>query len=791
MRGRRHRQHRQRHPARARAPRPRRTTSTTIAGQTARFYASDVLYKDYASPEIYGAMHAAGVRFGRLNAGQFVPNVSGCCPATSPPSCTSPASGTGADQDRARPARPPARLGQRRPASRCQTGTTTPSPPSRRRRSRSTSPTPAPTARRTSSARCRSRAPASADRRSCPRPLPGRTPPAVQLSSTPPAGTPDRGGADRAVPGEKTLTQLPVVPGHLPVARASTGGAAPSSPAPATPPSAPPRLLAYPSCGARPDEHRRHRRDRGRRSRHRGAAHLHLPRVPPARLRSEQRVVLGDRRQDLVAHAASLQRQFEALHGYVEDVAVRLEQRMGTAERRLDGAIAYSSLISYDAYGEMSGRQSISIALLDSHPTGVVLSAIHHRDQARLYAKQIHGGRGSRSSPRRRTRRSRSRWTGGSGVPAAWAGVPEPRRPAGPRARESRMRAGYFGPGGPTRRRRCSPTRPGLELETVPLPTIYDTVMAVHEGRSTGAGADRELAGGLGQRHARRAGDGDRRRDDRRRGRPSHPPLPDRPHPARAGGHRDRRLPPPGQRPVRALHPHAPAQAPRARRQLHRRGGPHRRPTTTDPGPRWATGWPPSATAASFCWPASRTSPTTRPGSSGWRRPAPGRAARAWWLRAPLRRGPGRRPSCSGAWAPKHRGGWSPACRSSRERGVNLTRIESRPRKQGLGRYMFFVDLEGREDDPHVADGLAAWCAGTWSGCGCWALSSCLTPAASPDARWLSGALRPGADCAATGTATLAPAKAYGLSVYQPSHWGPRRILSTSGAGGRLAGCSC
>lgn len=112
------------------------------------------------------------------------------------------------------------------------------------------------------------------------------------------------------------------------------------------------------------------------------------------RLRSEQRAVLGDRREDLVAHAASLQSQFEALHGYVEDVAARLDERMGTAETRLDGAIAYSALVRYDAYGEMSGRQSISIALLDAHRTGIVLTAIHHRDQARLYAKHVQEGRG-------------------------------------------------------------------------------------------------------------------------------------------------------------------------------------------------------------------------------------------------------------------------------------------------------------------------------------------------------------------------------------------------------------
>jgi len=112
------------------------------------------------------------------------------------------------------------------------------------------------------------------------------------------------------------------------------------------------------------------------------------------RVRADQRAVLGDGRQDLVTHAAGLQSQFEALYQYVQDVAERLETRMQTAERRLDGAIAYSSLIRYDAYGEMSGRQSTSIALLDSNRTGVVLSSIHHREQARLYAKQVHGGRG-------------------------------------------------------------------------------------------------------------------------------------------------------------------------------------------------------------------------------------------------------------------------------------------------------------------------------------------------------------------------------------------------------------
>jgi hypothetical protein len=112
------------------------------------------------------------------------------------------------------------------------------------------------------------------------------------------------------------------------------------------------------------------------------------------RVRADQRTVLGGSDQDLVSHAATMQNQFAALNDYVQDVAARLDQRMTTAEQRLDGAVAYRALIRYDAYGEMSGRQSTSIALLDASQSGIVLSSIHHRDQARLYAKQVHAGRG-------------------------------------------------------------------------------------------------------------------------------------------------------------------------------------------------------------------------------------------------------------------------------------------------------------------------------------------------------------------------------------------------------------
>lgn len=113
------------------------------------------------------------------------------------------------------------------------------------------------------------------------------------------------------------------------------------------------------------------------------------------RLRADQRMVLGDRERDLVAHAADLERHFGSLNEYVVDVVTSLNERLDGSERRLDGAIAHRAIIRYDAYNEMSGRQSTTIALLDDQRSGIVLSSIHHRDQARLYAKQVVAGEGA------------------------------------------------------------------------------------------------------------------------------------------------------------------------------------------------------------------------------------------------------------------------------------------------------------------------------------------------------------------------------------------------------------
>ncbi len=93
----------------------------------------------------------------------------------------------------------------------------------------------------------------------------------------------------------------------------------------------------------------------------------------------------------------------------------------------------------------------------------------------------------------------------------------------------------------------------------------------------------------------------------------------------------------------------------------------------------------------------SRTPTTTSPASSGSPRRGPS-------SKAP---GPGRPHSSSPSSGADHPGALVDALSEFSSRGINLTRIESRPLRQGLGRYMFFCDLEGKEDDEIVAEAIA------------------------------------------------------------------------------------
>ncbi len=111
------------------------------------------------------------------------------------------------------------------------------------------------------------------------------------------------------------------------------------------------------------------------------------------RMRRAQRAVMGEAGQrDLVSHSARLEQGFTELRDWLEESMESLERRMEGVEARVDGCVAHKALVRYDAYNELSGHQSSSIALLDAHRSGVIITSIVHRDQARLYVKQLQDG---------------------------------------------------------------------------------------------------------------------------------------------------------------------------------------------------------------------------------------------------------------------------------------------------------------------------------------------------------------------------------------------------------------
>jgi Protein of unknown function (DUF4446) len=109
------------------------------------------------------------------------------------------------------------------------------------------------------------------------------------------------------------------------------------------------------------------------------------------RVRDAQRLMLGGGRRDLVEFAVMLQGRVDDLHRAVDEVAAGLQR----VDRRIDGVVANSSIVRYDAYENTGGHQSASLALLDSARTGIVVTAIQGRDYARIYMKELDRGRAS------------------------------------------------------------------------------------------------------------------------------------------------------------------------------------------------------------------------------------------------------------------------------------------------------------------------------------------------------------------------------------------------------------
>jgi Protein of unknown function (DUF4446) len=81
----------------------------------------------------------------------------------------------------------------------------------------------------------------------------------------------------------------------------------------------------------------------------------------------------------------------QAKPGTVKSELRRLSKELDATKLELTETLQHLAVVRYDAYGEMSGRLSWSMALVDGNGNGVVLTSINSRNDARSYAKEVKG----------------------------------------------------------------------------------------------------------------------------------------------------------------------------------------------------------------------------------------------------------------------------------------------------------------------------------------------------------------------------------------------------------------
>ncbi len=93
---------------------------------------------------------------------------------------------------------------------------------------------------------------------------------------------------------------------------------------------------------------------------------------------------------DVVGLLRTLDQDLDALESIVGDVAPRLAR----VEHELPNAISRTGVVVYDAFGDIAGNLSRSIALLDGRGDGLVISLLVGRSETLFYTKQVRALRG-------------------------------------------------------------------------------------------------------------------------------------------------------------------------------------------------------------------------------------------------------------------------------------------------------------------------------------------------------------------------------------------------------------
>jgi hypothetical protein len=71
--------------------------------------------------------------------------------------------------------------------------------------------------------------------------------------------------------------------------------------------------------------------------------------------------------------------------------ALGLRHEVAALREETSAALRHLAVVRYDAFADSGGGLSWSLALLDDHGDGAVITSIHGRSEARSYAKTIAG----------------------------------------------------------------------------------------------------------------------------------------------------------------------------------------------------------------------------------------------------------------------------------------------------------------------------------------------------------------------------------------------------------------
>ncbi len=77
--------------------------------------------------------------------------------------------------------------------------------------------------------------------------------------------------------------------------------------------------------------------------------------------------------------------------GRLDAATAEMEPRLAAVERLLPHAIVNTGVVNYDAFGDIAGNLSRSLALLSANGDGVVLSILVGRLDVRVFTKEVRG----------------------------------------------------------------------------------------------------------------------------------------------------------------------------------------------------------------------------------------------------------------------------------------------------------------------------------------------------------------------------------------------------------------